>query len=98
MITEVVQIEVKPGSAERFESGIRAARKILLAAAGCHGVTLWRSLEQPLRYRLIVEWETISHHTVTFRGSAGFAQSRELVQDCFASAPQVEHQETVPLT
>jgi quinol monooxygenase YgiN len=97
VIIEIAQIEVKPGYAERFESGVRAARKIFSAAQGCHGVALWHSVERPSFYRLIVEWETIQHHVVTFRESPGFAAWRELVQDCFASPPQVEHQEIVSL-
>lgn len=98
MITEVAQIEIKPGSAERFEAGVRSARELFLAAPGCHSVALWKSVEQKLRYRLIVGWEKLEDHTVSFRGSEAFAKWRALVQDCFASAPQIEHQEEIPLS
>ena len=97
MIVEIAQIEVKAGSVEKFEVGVRAAREIFLAAAGCRGIKLWRSVEHQFRYRLVVEWETLQHHTVTFRQSPGFTAWRQLVQDCFASSPQVEHNEIVPL-
>lgn len=65
-------------------------------AQGCHGVQLKRSIEQPQRYRLIVAWETVEHHTVEFRNSADFAEWRRLVGHCFAAPPAVEHlQETL---
>jgi heme-degrading monooxygenase HmoA len=97
MVIEIAHIEVKTGSVEKFEAGVRAAREIFLAAEGCRGMALWRSVEHDLRYRLVVEWDTLEHHTVTFRQSPGFAAWRQLVQDCFASPPQVEHQSIVPL-
>lgn len=97
MIVEIAQIDIKTGAAERFEDGVRCARELFLSAKGCHGVTLWRSVEHPLRYRLVVEWETVEHHTVTFRGSANFAVWRNLVHEFFASPPEVEHQEFIPL-
>ena len=97
MVTEVAQIEVKPGFEAQFEQGVRQARALFLEAQGCQEMRLWRSLEQPLRYRLLVEWNTLEDHTVRFRGSPAFGTWRELVQECFASPPQVEHQQDVPL-
>jgi quinol monooxygenase YgiN len=98
MVIETAQIEVKDHCAEAFESGVRAAREIFLAAEGCRSVALWRSFEHPLRYTLVVEWETVEDHIVTFRQSPGFAAWRRLVQDCFASPPRVEHQSIVSLS
>jgi len=91
MITEIAQIEVGPGDEEAFEKAVARAVPHFLAAEGCHGVRLARSEEFPQRYRLLVEWETVEHHTVTFRGSEGFARWRELAGPYFAIPPVVEH-------
>jgi quinol monooxygenase YgiN len=91
MITEIAQIDVKPGMETEFESGVKKALPIFQRAKGCHGMELARSEEKPSRYRLFVKWQTTENHTVDFRGSADFQEWRKLVGHCFASPPEVEH-------
>lgn len=95
MITEIAQIEVQPGQEQEFEEAVAEALPHFLAADGCHGVDLLRGVEHPSRYRLMVRWETVEHHTVTFRASEGFARWRALAEPYFAAAPQVEHVHSV---
>ncbi|MFF5250997.1 antibiotic biosynthesis monooxygenase family protein [Streptomyces leeuwenhoekii] len=91
MITEIAQIDIHPGQEEEFEEAVAQALPFFLAADGCHGLDLHRSVENPSRYRLMVRWDTVEHHTVTFRSSAGFARWRALAGPHFAAPPQVEH-------
>jgi heme-degrading monooxygenase HmoA len=91
MVTEIAQIDVKPGSETRFEDGVKKAKPLFQRAKGCKGMELQRSSEQPRRYRLFLQWETLEAHTVDFRGSADFQEWRKLVGDCFESPPAVEH-------
>jgi heme-degrading monooxygenase HmoA len=91
MITEIAQIDVKPGMEKQFEDGVAKAAPIFKRAKGCKGMRLARSHEKPQRYRLLVEWETLENHTVDFRQSADFSEWRKLVGDCFAEPPYVEH-------
>ena len=93
MITEIAQIDVKPGLERGFEAGVQKAVPLFLRAKGCGGVELKRSIEKPSRYRLLVRWATVEAHTVDFRGSADFAEWRKLVGHCFATPPEVEHVE-----
>ncbi|MFJ8795230.1 antibiotic biosynthesis monooxygenase family protein [Streptomyces sp. NPDC102462] len=95
MITEIAQIEIHPGHEQEFEEAVVKALPHFLAADGCDGVDLYRSVEHPSRYRLMVRWETVAHHTVTFRGSEGFARWRALAGPHFAAPPQVEHVQSV---
>ncbi|MFF5161519.1 antibiotic biosynthesis monooxygenase family protein [Streptomyces sp. NPDC000348] len=95
MITEIAQIEIRPGQEQEFEEAVAKALPHFLAADGCDGVDLHRSLEHPSRYRLMVRWETVEHHTVTFRASEGFARWRALAGPYFAAPPQVEHVHSV---
>ena len=91
MITEIAQIDVKPGMETQFEAGVKNAVPVFKRAKGCHGVALERSIEKPGRYRLFVKWATVENHTVDFRGSPDFQEWRKLVGDCFAAPPEVEH-------
>jgi quinol monooxygenase YgiN len=95
MITEIAQIEVTAGDEEAFEKAVATAVPLFRRAKGCHSVRLRRSVEFPQRYRLMVDWETVEDHTVTFRESADFARWRELAGPYFASPPQVEHVQDV---
>ena len=98
MVTEIAQIDVKPGMETEFEAGVQKAKPLFLRAKGCKGVTLHKSIEKPQRYRLMAQWETLENHTVDFRGSEDFTAWRGLVGQYFAAPPEVEHTETVLTT
>ena len=93
MFFEIALIEVKPEHEAEFEANVAKAVPLFRRAKGCHGMELQRSVEKPSRYRLMINWETVEHHTVDFRGSADFQEWRKLVGHCFASPPEVEHTE-----
>jgi quinol monooxygenase YgiN len=93
VITEIAQIDVKPGLEAEFEAGVAKALPVFARAKGCKGVELRRSIEKPRRYRLFVQWETVENHTVDFRGSPDFGEWRKLVGHCFDGTPEVEHVE-----
>jgi heme-degrading monooxygenase HmoA len=95
MITEIAQIDVKPGTEAEFEAAVGKARAAFGRSKGFHGFELHKSIEKPQRYRLMVKWETLENHTVDFRGSADFTEWRGLVGSFFAAPPDVEHTETV---
>jgi heme-degrading monooxygenase HmoA len=95
MITEIAQIDVKPGTEKEFEAAVAKARPLFLRAKGGKGFELHKSIEKPQRYRLMAQWETLENHTVDFRGSEDFTAWRALVGPYFASPPEVEHTETV---
>jgi heme-degrading monooxygenase HmoA len=91
MITEIAQIDVKPGMEKEFEAGVAQAAQYFKAARNCHGMRLEKSIEKPNRYRLFVQWETVEDHTVVFRNSEGWQEWRKCVGHCFESPPTVEH-------
>jgi heme-degrading monooxygenase HmoA len=95
MITEIAQIDVKPGHEQDFEAAIAKAESIFKRCKGWKSFELHRSIEKPSRYRLHIKWETLENHTVDFRGSENFAKWRALVGPHFASPPEVEHTDTV---
>ena len=98
MILETAEIRIAPGTEAAFEAAVGEAVPHFLSAQGCRGVRLHRVVETPGLYRLLVDWETLEDHTVTFRNSDAFARWRALASLHFATAPVVTHSEEVPLS
>jgi heme-degrading monooxygenase HmoA len=95
MVLEIAETELKPGMAEEFERGVAASLPIFRKAPGFIDLSLQRCIENPMRYRVFLRWETIENHTEGFRKSQGFQQWRQLVGHCFAVAPKVDHSQCV---
>lgn len=91
MVLEIAQIDIRPGTESEFEAGVEKAAPLFKRAKGCKGMEIRRSAENPNRYWLLVQWETLENHTVDFRGSTDFQEWRKLVSNCFVQPPQVEH-------
>jgi quinol monooxygenase YgiN len=94
MVTEIAEIEVRPGQEAEFEKTVVGTTDLLLAGDGCGGVRLARSVEYPSRYRLFITWESVEHH-LRFRDTTSFEEWRGVVGPYFAGAPRVEHIEDV---
>lgn len=91
MIRELAEIDIKPGHEQAFEEAAVTAKGLFLASKGCLAFRLHRSMEQPSRYRMFVEWETIEDHMIEFRNSESFLEWRRLCGPHFQNPPRVEH-------
>jgi heme-degrading monooxygenase HmoA len=90
MVIEVAVFTAKDGHAEQFAQAYAQARDLIASSPGCRSVRMTRGVENPERFVLLVEWDTLEAHTVGFRGSERFTQWRGLIGPHFASA-DVEH-------
>jgi heme-degrading monooxygenase HmoA len=96
MILEIADIRIQPGQQAAFEEAIqRAIASVVSKAEGMRGYKVNRCLESPERYVLQIFWDTLEHHTVTFRQGPLFTQWRAIVGPFFAGPPLVEHFELV---
>jgi heme-degrading monooxygenase HmoA len=95
MIREHAVLEVLPGREDDFEASFAQAKSLIADSPGFGGVTLDRCVEQPNRYLLLVEWETVEAHTEGFRGSERYGPWRELLHHFYEPFPVVEHHSTV---
>jgi quinol monooxygenase YgiN len=95
MINEIVVIAIDPANARAFEAAVAKAAPLFRAAEGCHSMALERGIEDPAQYRLLVEWETMDHHMIGFRGSDAFQQWRALAGVYFAAPVIMSHSATV---
>ena len=93
MVTEFAEIEVKPGMEREFIAGVEKSKAAFLRSAGCHGLHLMRAVENPLKFVLHVQWESVAHHMELFRAAPEFQEWRGNVAHCFAAPPVVWHGE-----
>lgn len=91
MILEQAVIAVTAGLEDDFEVAVGQAKDLISRAQGFRSLRLLRGVEEPGKYLLLVEWETLDDHTVGFRESELFVRWRELIGPYFASPPEVSH-------
>jgi heme-degrading monooxygenase HmoA len=78
MITEVGALEISEGREAEFEVAMSLAPEIFGRAKGFRSFVVKRCIEEPSRYLLLIEWETLEDHTVGFRQSPLLQEWREL--------------------
>src|SRR5687767_13371865 len=96
MILEVAEIYVLDGQGTALEAGIKeSAVKYISKTEGYIRHELQRSTEDPNRYLLLIQWETVEAHTINFREGPNFEKHRALISPTFAKPPFVQHFELV---
>jgi heme-degrading monooxygenase HmoA len=95
MILEVAILNVKPGESAEFEAAFANAQEIISSMNGYTSHQLQKCLENPDRYILLVNWQTLEDHTRGFRESDEYQEWRAKLHHFYAPFPTVEHYETV---
>ena len=92
MVLEVADLRIRAGMNADFEAAVaRGVDSVIRHSPGFRSWRLERGIESPVRYLLLIEWDTLENHTVDFRQSERFAQWRAIVGPYFAEPPQVAH-------
>ena len=91
MILEVAALDVRPGLEADFERAFAQAREVIARSPGFLSLDLRRSVEQPSRYLLLVEWERLEDHTVGFRQGPLYPRWKALLHHFYDPFPTVEH-------
>lgn len=95
MVHEIAQIEAQPGKREALRAGLLAALEVIRAAEGCHSAHVSQQIENPDMFVLQITWETLEHHTVTFRGGPRFAEYRSHINGLFVDPIVARHYQQV---
>jgi heme-degrading monooxygenase HmoA len=95
MILEVAMLDVKPGETAEFEAAFKKAQNIISSMKGYASHQLQKCLENPNRYILLVNWQTLKDHTIGFRESDEYQEWRAMLHHFYDPFPTVEHYETV---
>lgn len=91
MVLEVALIDVIPGRQDEFTAAYAGVRAVLAETPGLLSMRMTRGLEQPTRFVLLVEWESVRAHEENFRSTQRFTTWREAIGPFFAGPPVVEH-------
>lgn len=91
MVLEVAVLDVKRGQAREFEAAFAKAQRIISAMPGYISHQLQHCIEQPDRYLLLVNWQTLEDHTTGFRQSAEYKEWRALLHHFYDPFPEVQH-------
>ncbi|MEC4812203.1 MAG: antibiotic biosynthesis monooxygenase [Scytonema sp. PMC 1069.18] len=95
MILEVAILNVKPGLAVEFEAAFHTASTIIASMPGYISHELQRCIETENRYILLVQWQNLEDHTISFRQSSEYQKWRSLLHHFYEPFPVVEHYESV---
>jgi quinol monooxygenase YgiN len=91
MITEIAELTIDPAKSADFEAAVALTAPAFKSAKGCHGMALERVVEDPTKYRLVVQWDSVDHHLVLFRNSDNFQTWRKFAGPFFTAPPTVTH-------
>jgi len=91
MILEVAILHVKNNLIDEFENSFLTAQKIISKMKGYLSHELKKCLEDPGKYILLVNWETLEDHTIGFRESKEYQEWKELLHHFYDPFPTVEH-------
>jgi len=95
MIVEVAIIRAKPGEADQMREGLRAARNVTSQAVGYLGSTFHQGIEDPQRFVLAIQWESMDAHMKGFREGPLFPQWRSHFGQYIDGTPDVSHFEVI---
>ena len=91
MILEVATLDIKPNQEDKFEDAFSKAQFIISSMSGYLSHQLQKCVENPSRYILLVNWETIEDHNIGFRESAEYQEWRALLHHFYDPFSTVEH-------
>jgi heme-degrading monooxygenase HmoA len=90
-VWEVVEIEVARGREEEFESTARSLVPLLSKAEGIMDINLLRGIDREGAFTLLIEWQSVEHHTEVFTKSEAWATSTEALTPFFTGPPTAFH-------
>jgi len=91
MILEHAPLDVIPGQEIEFEKSFGAAKLIISSMPGFRSLRLSRCIEQPNKYLLLVEWNTLEDHVESFRTSPSYQNWRDRLHHFYDPFPTVLH-------
>jgi len=91
-IFELAQFRANDGDA--MLAALPEALAVLRAASGCRSASVRRCIEEPDRFVVTVEWDTVEAH-VDFREGEDFSAYRAPIGNFFAEPPAFAHYEDV---
>lgn len=93
MTVEIIRYSVGAGREVEFEKAYGEAGRYLSESENCLGYEVARCVEEPSRYIVRIEWDSLEGHMDGFRGSRDFSKFFALVRPFFDSIEEMQHYE-----
>ncbi|MBH8578048.1 antibiotic biosynthesis monooxygenase [Nostocaceae cyanobacterium CENA369] len=97
MILEAAMLHVKLGLESDFEAAFKKASSFISSSNGYLSHELYKCIEVPGKYLLLVKWENLESHTIGFRSSTKYQDWKKLLHHFYEPFPNVEHFEQVEI-
>lgn len=90
MLLERAELQIREGLEQEFSAAMTKSGLALLASVpGVKSVQLGRGVENPQKFMLLVEWDSLDSHTA-FKGTPAMVEFRALVKP-FSTGGAMEH-------
>lgn len=90
-IREIATFDLKPGTADEFEKTVLDWMPIFREQAECGLFEVHKPVEHPDRVILVIEWDEIESHTVTFVNSEHYDDFVAKIEPYYAQPCDVQH-------
>jgi heme-degrading monooxygenase HmoA len=91
MVLEVAILNVIKGKEKQFEIDFDTAAQYISSIKGYIKHSLHKCVEQENKYILLVEWNKMEDHTISFRQSEQYQHWKRLLHHYYDPFPTVEH-------
>ena len=95
MVVEYIRYEVPTSRAEAFIAAYASAAKELEASPHCLGYEISRGIEEPAKFTVRIEWDSVQGHEQGFRKSPGFRTFFADVKPFFGEIREMKHYEVI---
>ena len=91
MILERAEFPVKEGQEVAFSAMMmQHGCRLLAGAECCNSVRVGRGIENPSKFILLLEWDSVGHH-IALTKTAAFDEFKKLAGPFFAGPSNMEH-------
>lgn len=97
MIIEYIRYRIPERQAAAFLQAYKQAQHALQASSHCLQYELSRCVEEPTRYMLRIEWDSVEGHLQGFRRSEQFRVFLEYVRPFVEQIEEMQHYEMLSL-
>ncbi len=98
MVVEYIRYKIEKERQSEFVSAYERAQEALQDSSNCLGYELTHCTEEPERYILRIEWDSIDGHLKGFRGSSEFQRFLVDVRPFINDIEEMQHYELTDVT
>lgn len=95
MVMEIIRYTIDDGQERAFEEAYEQASNYLEESPHCQSYQTTRCVEEPNRYIVRIEWDSMDGHLKGFRQSPEFRRFFALVRPYFNSIDEMQHYQQV---